>query len=445
MGLTGLAIYKMLPKTNCKECGQATCLAFAMQLAAGKTSLDKCPYVSDEACEALGAASKPPIALITVGTGERAVEIGNETVLFRHDKRFVHPTAIAVTVSDTIGADELRDRIKRINNLFFDRVGQVYGVDLVAVRNDSGDPVQFAKTVSITQKETPLPLVLLSENTAAQEQALAVCGHNQPLIYAANADNYEAFTKLAIQHQAPLVVKGDGLDELAQVVGKVLCLGHGQIVLDSGAREVLKVLVDQTQIRRQALKRHTKSFGFPTICFAGAHGTPGTALDAAVYIAKYAAVLVLESTDPAEVLPLVTWRLNVYTDPQKPIAIEPKVYAVGNAGRNAPVILTTNFSLTYFCVLGDVEGARVPSYILPVDTDGTSVLTAWAAGKLAPEKIAAFIKECGIEDKVDHRRLIIPGGLAILRDKLQELSGWQVLVGPHESAGLPSFLRDQWT
>ncbi|WP_066635915.1 acetyl-CoA decarbonylase/synthase complex subunit gamma [Desulfolucanica intricata] len=443
MGLTGLDIFKQLPKTNCKECGQPTCLAFAMQIAAGKAGLDQCPHVSDAAKEALESASAPPVALVKIGTGDKEIQLGNETVLFRHDKRFEHPTAITISVCDT--DDNIAGKVQEINKLVFDRVGMTFSVNMVAVCNCSGDADKFAAAVKTAQENTEYPLALMTEDVAAMEKALEIAGAKKPLIYAATAANYEAMTELAKKYECPLAVKGADLNELAELSEKVTALGWKQLILDSGAREVNKVLADQTQIRRQAINKRFRPFGYPTITFVTNDDPVQAVLDASVYIAKYAAIVVLNTADPADILPLITLRLNIYTDPQKPIAVEAKLYEVGEPGPDAPVFITTNFSLTYFCVAGDVEAARIPAYILPVDTDGTSVLTAWAAGKLTPESIYELMQKTGIEEKVNHKKLILPGGVAVLSGKLNEISGWEVLVGPRESAGIPSFLKQRWS
>ncbi len=439
MALTGLAIYKLLPKTNCKDCGQATCLAFAMQLAAGKASLEACPHVSAEAREALGAASEPPVALVRIGREGRVLEIGNETVLFRHDKRFVHPPGIGIIVADTLDDDRLTARISAINRLSFDRLGQIHGVDLVALAYDSADPARYLRALRQVLSQTELNLGLLCPDPDVAGRALAEAEERKPFLYAADEGNLETMVDLAHRYGIALAVRGRDLAELAVLAEKAIKLGHKQLLLDSGAREPAQVLADQTQIRRLAIKKRFRPFGFPTVCLAAGEDA---VLAAAVYVAKYAGVVLIDTTDPAEILPLITWRLNVYTDPQKPIAIEAKVYEVGNPGPEAPVFLTTNFSLTYFCVMGDIESARVPAFILPVDTDGTSVLTAWAAGKLTPEKIGAFLETSGIGARVNHRRLIIPGGLAAMSGKLREVIGWEIIVGPRESAAIPAFLKE---
>lgn len=441
MGLTGLEIFKQLPKKNCKECGQPTCLAFAMQIAAGKAGLDACPYVSDEAREALDSASAPPVALVKIGVGEKAIEIGNETVLYRHEKRFEHPTGLTVEVSDN---EDVKAKIEAINKLVFDRVGQTHEVSLVAVRNDSGDAAKFAEAVKTAQDNTKYPLVLISESVDAMAKALEVAGANKPLIYAATAANADQMVELAKKYEAPLAVKGSDLNSLNEIAEKVIAAGYKNIVLDSGAVEISRALADQTQIRRAALGKKVRAFGFPTIAFASNDDKMVESINAGILISKYAAIIVVKSADPASFLPLVTLRLNIYTDPQKPIAVEEKIYEIGNPGPDAPVFVTTNFSLTYFCVAGDVESSRVPAYVVTVDTDGISVLTAWAAGKFSPEIIADTVAKLDVASKVNHKKFIIPGGVAVLSGKTAELSGWEVLVGPRESAGIPSFLKQRW-
>lgn len=444
MGLTGLEIYKQLPKKNCKECGQPTCLAFAMALAGGKASLEACPYVSDAAKDALGAASAPPIASIKVGLGDKERVFGGETVLFRHDKRFENPTGIAIEVSDTLSADAVNAKVDAINKLVFDRVGQTHQVDLVAVTNTSGDANKFADAVKLVQAKSNYSLILMSDNVDAISNALEISAAGRPLVYAATAANYEAMTEVAKKYQVPLVVKGENLDQLADLVEKVVALGYKDLVIDSGSREVSRMLADLTQIRRKALKERFRPFGYPALAIASNDDLVKEAVDAGVYISKYAGIVVISSADPAVTLPLVTLRLNIYTDPQKPIAVEAKIYEIGNPGPDAPVFITTNFSLTYFCVAGDVESARVPAYVIPIDTDGISVLTAWAAGKYSPEKITEDLTALGLKDKINHNKIIIPGHVAVLSGKVQELSGFEVLVGPRESSGIPSFLKQRW-
>jgi acetyl-CoA decarbonylase/synthase complex subunit gamma len=442
MGLTGLAIFKELPKKNCGECGVPTCLAFAMALAAGKATLDACPYVTEEAKENLGSASAPPIKLIKIGAGDsKTVELGDETVMFRHDKTFYHPTGIAFEVEDTLDEADLSAKLEAINGLEFDRVGLHYTVDFVAVKNTSGNADAFAAAVKKAADTTPLALILMSDDAAAMEKALEIVSARKPLVYAATIDNYEAMTAVAKKYEAPLAVKGANLDELEDVVNKVVALGHKELVLDPGSRNTVDVITNLTQIRRMAIKKKFRPFGYPVMAFTTEEDPLDEVMQAQAYVSKYASLVVLRTTEKQMVLPLLSWRQNLYTDPQKPIQVESKIYEIGAVNENSPVYITTNFSLSYYSVEGEVEASKIPSYIIPVDTDGTSVLTAWAAGKFGGDRVAEVMKEFGIENKVSHRNVVIPGYVAVIAAKLKEDSGWNVIVGPRESAGISPFAR----
>ncbi|MGI6679768.1 MAG: acetyl-CoA decarbonylase/synthase complex subunit gamma [Dehalobacterium sp.] len=442
MGLTGLAIFKELPKKNCGECGVPTCLAFAMALAAGKATLDACPYVTEEAKENLGSASAPPIKLIKIGAGDsKTVELGDETVMFRHDKTFYHPTGIAFEVEDTLDDADLSAKLEAINGLEFDRVGLHYTVDFVAVKNTSGNADAFAAAVKKAADTTPLALILMSDDAAAMEKALEIVSARKPLVYAATIDNYEAMTAVAKKYEAPLAVKGANLDELEDVVNKVVALGHKELVLDPGSRNTVDVITNLTQIRRMAIKKKFRPFGYPVMAFTTEEDPLDEVMQAQAYVSKYASLVVLRTTEKQMVLPLLSWRQNLYTDPQKPIQVESKIYEIGAVNENSPVYITTNFSLSYYSVEGEVEASKIPSYIIPVDTDGTSVLTAWAAGKFGGDRVAEVMKEFGIENKVSHRNVVIPGYVAVIAAKLKEDSGWNVIVGPRESAGISPFAR----
>lgn len=443
MALTGLEIYKLLPKKNCGECGPPTCLAFAMSLAAGKASLEVCPYVSDEAKEALGAASAPPIKLVKIGAGDKAVELGDETVIFRHDKTFFHPTGIAFEVEDSLSEADLTQKLQEINQLEFDRVGLHYEVDMVAVKQ-TGDAAQFKAAVQKVAAATNLSLVLITEDPASADQALEACKGRNPLLYAATENNFSEMTDLAKKYSVPLGVKAENIFALSSLVEKITALGYKDLVLDSGSRGTSQVLADLTELRRAAIKKKYRPFGYPTVAFTTATDPMEEMIQAQVYVSKYASMVVLKTTARHFVLPLLAWRQNLYTDPQKPIQVETKIYEVGDVTADSPVYLTTNFSLTYYSVEGEVEGSKVPSYIIPVDTDGTSVLTAWAAGKYSAEKIAEVINSIGIEQKVNHREIILPGYVAVLSGKLEEKSGWKVLVGPREAAGIPAFAKSRY-
>ncbi len=441
MGLTGLEIYKHLPKTNCKDCGSPTCLAFAMALASGKASLDACPHVTDEAKEALDSASAPPIKMVKVGTGDHVVELGEETEIFRHDKRFFHPTGVAVLISDS---EDAAVKAEAFDALEFHRVGMDYVTDMVAVKCDSGDAEKFKAAVEAVAAKTQKAMILICEDPSVMEAALDVAADRKPLVHAATADNYEKMAELAKSKECPLVVMGKDLNETAELVEKVVALGYKELVLDSGSRETSQVLADLTQFRRLAVRKKFRPFGYPTIAFTAKEEPREEVIQAGVYLSKYADVVVLKACEKQQLLPLLSWRQNLYTDPQKPIAVEAKLYDVGDATEESPVYVTTNFSLTYFIVEGEVESSRIPSRILSVDTGGVSVLTAYADNKFSAETIAEAIKQSGLEDKVKHRKLVLPGHVAVLKGALEEESGWDVTVGPREASGITKFAKDNF-
>lgn len=438
MALTGLEIYKQLPKKNCGECGVPTCLAFAMALASGKASLDSCPYVTAAARENLDSASAPPIKAVKFGNES---VMGDETVLFRHDKTFYHPTTLLIEVSDSLSDDAINAKLEEIKGLVFERVGLQYVIDGVAVVQESGDAARFAKVAATVAAATDRSLFLLSSDPAAVKAALEPLASRKPLIGAATADNYEAMVNLAKEHSVPVLLKADGLDALEELVTKAQGLGYKEFVLDPGSRNTSETLANLTHIRRLAIKKKFRPFGYPVMTFTSKTDPMEEIMQATVYVAKYASGVVLKTTQKAHLLPLMTLRQNIYTDPQKPIQVEPKLHSVGNVDENSPFYITTNFSLTYYSVEGEVETSKIPSYILPIDTDGTSVLTAYAAGKLEPEKIAEAMNACGIADKVKHRNVIIPGYVSVISGKLAELSGWKTIVGPRESSGIVSFSK----
>lgn len=438
MALTGLEIFKQLPKKNCQECGVPTCLAFAMALAAGKATLDSCPYVTEEAREALDSAAAPPIKAIKFG---QDTVLGDETVLFRHDKTFYHPTAVLIQVSDSMEEEELRVKLQEINGLVFERVGLQYSVDGIAVVNDSQDAQRFAKCVSEVAAGTDKSLVLLSDAPQAVREALVGLASRKPLIGVATTDNYQEMVNIAKEHAVPLIVRGAGLDGLNDLVEKVHALGYKELVLDPGAGTAVEVLANLTHLRRLAIKKKFRPFGYPVIAFTNQGDPLEEIMEAGVYVTKYASAVVIRTSSKAQVLPLLTLRQNIYTDPQKPIQVEPSLHAVGNVDENSPFYITTNFSLTYYSVEGEVEASKIPSYILPIDTDGTSVLTAYAAGKLEPEMVHEAMLASGIAEKVKHRNVVIPGYVAVLSGKLAEVSGWKVIVGPQEASGIVSFAK----
>ena len=445
MGLTGIQIFKMLPKTNCGECGVPTCLAFAMNLASGKAELDACPYVSDEAREALAEASAPPIRQVAIGAGVRAFKVGGETVMFRHEKTFFNPTAIAALVNSDTDPDALDKKLKAWNAFQFERVGLNLRPELVALKDANGDGSAFAATAKKIAEQSEFNLILMTGNPEAMKAAVEACAFKKPLLYAATAENAEDMGNLAKEKGLPLAVKADSIEDLIALSDKLTGMGLKDLLLDSGSRELKQVFQDQVVIRRAPLKAGNRSLGFPTIAFPcemAANLDMETAI-ASMLIAKYAGIVVLSDFRGDSLFPLLVERLNIFTDPQRPMTVTQGIYEINGPDENSPVLVTTNFSLTYFIVSGEVEASRVPSWLLIMDTEGLSVMTAWAAGKFAGDAVGTFVKKCGIADKVAHKKIVIPGyAAAISGDMEEELPGWEVIIGPRDASLIPKFLKD---
>ncbi|MCE5333813.1 MAG: acetyl-CoA decarbonylase/synthase complex subunit gamma [Desulfobacteraceae bacterium] len=443
MGLTGIQIFKLLPKTNCGECGVPTCLAFAMNLASGKAELEKCPYVSEEAKEKLNTESAPPIRPLMIGP----VKVGGETVLFRHEKTFVNPPGFAVLVSTGEDDASIAGKIERFKKSQYDRVGLKLKADMFAIKDTTGDGAKMCAIAKSVSSETGAALIFISDSVDVLTMAVDSFKEKKPLLHAATPANVEALGNLAKAANCPVAVKGDGsLDSVVALTEKLTALGVKDIVIDTGSRELKKAFEEQVTIRRAALKDRYRPLGFPTLIMANemADGLMEEALVAATFVAKYGAVIVLSDIQPHVIFPLLLDRLNIYTDPQRPMTAEQGIYPINNPDENSPVLVTCNFSLTYFIVSGEIESSRVPSWLCVQDTEGLSVMTAWAAGKFSGESVGTFINKCGIKDKVKHKNLIIPGYAAGISGELEEElgAGWSILVGPREASQIPKFLKN---
>lgn len=445
MALSGIQIFKMMPKKNCGECGVPTCLAFAMNLAAGKAELAQCPYVSDEAKEKLASASAPPIRTVQIGVGDSVVKTGGETVLFRHEKTFNNPTALGCLIATSESDASVDGKLKAFTELKYERVGLTLKPDLIAVK-DAGDPSKFA-AIAKKASDAGAALVLISDNLDALKAALAEVGKNKPLVYAATAANVDAISALCKEYDCPIAIKATKVGDLATMSASLMEKGHKDIVLDSGSRDLAELVRDNIMIRRLALEKLYRPLGFPTIVFPCemADNPVDEAIIAGTFISKYGGIAILSDLKGELLFPLLLQRLNIFTDPQRPMTTEQGIYPINNPGENSPVLITSNFSLTYFIVSGEVESSRVPSWLLVLNTDGLSVLTAWAAGKFVADLIAPFVKKSGIEDKTKTRKLIIPGASAIISGDLEEeLQGWGVAIGPREGAHIPAYLRQNY-
>jgi acetyl-CoA decarbonylase/synthase complex subunit gamma len=434
---TAIEIFKHLPKKNCGKCNFPTCLAFAMQLANSKAKLDDCPFITDEARSKLEASSAPPIRLITIGTGDTEIELGDETELYRHDKKFFHATRYAIIVPDTATDKQVEAKLGRANELRFERVGQMLALDMLGVRNDSRDANRFAAMVKRISRNSRLPLILMSNDPDAIRAAASSTNLRRPLIYAAEKGNLESLAATAKELKFPLVVRSDDLNELADLVEKVKAAGVDDIVLDIGTKDLQQVVERNTIVRKNAVRKAFRGLGYPILTNATGR-SPMMALASTM---KYGSIVLMDDLDPAHAIPLFVLRQNIYTDPQVPIQVKAGLYPINNPGADAPVLFTTNFSLTYFTVAADIEKSRLPAWLLVVDTEGLSVLTAFSAGKLSAETVTEALRSSGVMEKSTRGMLIIPGMLSRMSGKLQELTGQKVVVGPRESSGIPKLLR----
>ncbi len=447
MGLSGIQIFKLLPKTNCGDCGVPTCLAFAMNLAAGKAELSACPHVSDEAKATLDAESAPPIRTVEVGEGEEKFAVGGETVLYRHEKTFFNQPGFCVLVADDEDVKQVKAKIERLNTLKYERVGLMLKANAVALKCNTDDAKKYGALVKLVADSTQMGMILMADEDVLGEVIESV-KDRKPLLYAADADNYEEMADLAKDNACPLAVRGESLEEVSDLSQKLIDLGLKDLVLDPGSRSLKKQLFDHIAIRRLAINETFRPLGFPTITFP-CEMTDDPMLETAyagILVSKYAGLIVLSDIQGESLFPLLLQRLNIYTDPQRPMKTDEGIYEINGPGADSPVLVTANFSLTYFVVSGEIEASRVPTWLLVLDTDGLSVLTAWAAGKFVGDTVGALVKKCGIADKVKSKTLVLPGYAAIISGDVEEEVGsdWNVMIGPRESAHIPAFLKQNF-
>jgi len=442
LALKALDIYKLLPKKNCKECGDPTCLTFAMKLAGGKADVELCPYLDENAKAVLGATTRPPIKLVKLGVGERSFAVGEEFVLYRHDKTFYHPPGLMFAVSDTMSENEISAVTTRVRDETLTRVGADLKFNGTAIVNTSGTVDAYAKAVAAVEKTAGLPEVLVSENPDALAAALVLCGSYRPLIHAATPKNYRAMCVLAKQHGCRLVVKAPTLEALAQLTKDCVAEGVANLVMDLAPATLGDFVSRSTAARQLAITRAMPDLGYPLYLDATTFEDEDAAI--ALGIVKYASVIVTSPLKSASAKAALTLRQNIYTDPQKPIQMNPGLYRVGTPGKDAPVLMTVNFSLTYFTLQGYLESSRVPCFMLIVDTEGLSVLTSVAAGKLNETIVRDAIKKFGVETEVSHRKLIIPGYASPLSGRIEEATGWKVMVGPRDAAEIGEYLTQEW-
>jgi len=461
--LSPIDIYKLLPKTNCKECGEENCMAFATKIVNREVEVDQCtPLLKKENAKAynqLKEMLKPPVKEIVVGEGEKAVKLGGKLIMYRHEFTYFNPTAIAIDVTDEMPEEELLSRIKQIEQFSYEYIGYTLKLDMIAVRSTSGDPEKFKDTVKKVVENTNLPLILCTLNSNVAEAGLMAAPKARPLLYAATIDNWKDIAELALMYNCPMVVSApNDLSMLASLAKTLLAYGVQDLVLDPGtfANEGLaNTLNNFTMLRRAACKAGEELVGFPLMGVPmAAWMDKGEVADevvkwreaylASMLIVRFADILVMHSADGWSLLPNVVLRQNIYTDPRKPVAVEPGLKEFGTPDENSPVLFTTNFALTYYTVASDIENSKTSAYLIVVETEGSAVDSGVAGRKLTAEKVADAIKETCIENKVKHRKIIIPGKASRISGEIEELSGWKVQVGPRDSSEIPKYVIDKW-
>ena len=443
MALKGLDIFKLSPKKNCKECGSPTCMAFCMKVAQGAVSIDKCPYFSDDAKAMLNEQTAPPMKTITVGDG---LKLGGETVLFRHEKTLVNKNLFAVPVCTKMSADEVDTKLADMAKVDYERIGERMYVEFVYVKSHGGDA---DATVELTKKAmaTGRALVLDIKDVEVAKAAVEVCKDGKPILNGATPENWEAMNAVATAAGVTLGVSAPNISDLYDLVKKLEAAGNKNLVLDVTADTAKETLANAVQVRRTALVDGDRSFGYPSIVrvakLAKGNKMMQIAL-ASMFTERYASIIVMEQMDYTAALPLYGLRQNIYTDPQKPMKVEAKIYPLNGADENSPCALTVDFALTYFLVSGELERSNEPVNLIISDASGMSVLTAWAAGKFSSSSIKKTFETLDIDNKIKNRTLIIPGKVAVMKGEIQEkLPGWNVVVGPTEAVQLPKYMKDK--
>lgn len=455
MRATVMDIYRLLPKTNCGKCGEASCMAFATKLNEKEVDVSLCTQMTDKEKEKLEDALAPAVREVTIGTGENAIIIGGDEVMYRYELTFYNPTSLVIEVSDDLSDDEFDAKVKTIEDTEFERTGELLKLDAIAVRNKSGNVEKFVNATEKV-KNTNLPLVLCSFNPDAMKAALEIVGDQRPLIYGATENNLQNMAELALEYDCPitLFVPHD-LEKMKELSHTLRSEGIKDIVLDPGTfvREGTGDTLDEfIMIRRLAVEKRDPDFRFPIMGVPAVHWIYDSGLEtrvekgiresvtAAKLMNSYADILIIHGTEIWELIPVLTLRQSLYTDPRKPQAVEPGLYEFGELDENSPVLLTTNFALTFYTVEGDLKSGKANCYLLVLDTNGRAVDVSVAGNQFNGKSVAELIKESGIEGKISHRHLIIPGLGAPVSGEIEDECGWTVAVGPRDSSQAPDYL-----
>ena len=455
--LTPMMIYKYLPGKNCEACGEESCMALALKLIQREKTPESCGTMTDMERLVLVDILTPPIKEVTIGSGASTITIGGEEVLYRHELKYFNPTAIAIDIADTMDEKTIKERIAFVNTFSIERLGTILNLDMVAIRCASGDPAKFKTAIELALKETDKPLMLCTVDPKVMEEGLKLLKGKNPVMYTATAKNFDAFVSLAKTYDATLVLYSKSPSKLGTFVRKAEAAGLERLVLDPATGITGKALGNSlnrmVKERRAAIENGVKELGYPTITIPSAVGLteedPVQAsfmetLIASTHMDRFADMIVLSSVEPWSILPLLTLRQNIYTDPRTEPTVKAELYKIGDPDEHSPVILTVNFSLTYFTVEGDLRRSGVSAWLIVLDTNGFAVDTAVAANTMSADDVKKFIDDFKVEEKVKHRKMLIPALAAQLRGDLEDTTGWEIFVAGRDSSEIAGFLKDKW-
>lgn len=462
--LSPIKVMAALPSTNCKECGEETCMAFAVKLIDHQVNIDDCKPLFREAkyakkLEKLKELITPPIRKVVVGSGDNAMVVGDEEVMYRHELTYYSPTPICIEVADD-DLDEVARIAKYVNDYSLYRIGQTFYLDGVAIRCRSNDAKTFTAAVKKAMESTKKPLVLCSINPEILRAGAKAAKGRNPLLYAATKDNWEEVGKIAQEFNCPVVVHSPDLSELKSLAATFYTAGIEQIVLDPGtyhgAGNVADTYAAQVQLKRSAIDKEDKLVGFPTLgvtatAFIGKDKNVSEAdrvalayeeaKMATLLICNACNMLIMHTSDNWFLLAMMVVRENIYSDPRIHPAVDAKIYEVGSPTADSPVFVTTNYTMTYFTVRSDLQDLRLDAWLLCIDTEGISVESSVAGGQMTAPKVAEALKETGMMDKVNHKIVIIPGLAARISGELEDLSKVKVVVGPRDSSGIDKLMK----
>ena len=446
MALKALDIFKLTPKKNCKDCGFPTCMAFCMKVASGACEIGKCPHMAQESLDKLSEATAPLMRTIKIGTDKSQYDLGGETVLFRHEKTLVNRNRFAVEFCDTMTEEEINSRIENIKAVNYIRIGEEMKVEIAALRYNSNKESYLNLINRLKESDLNVAYMIICEDAQIAKDAVELLKETNPVVYGANKENYKEMVELVKNDKLALGVKASSLEDLYATTEAIQSLGYKELILDTTGETIKDTFTNTVQVRRISLKEQDRTFGYPSIIFANKLSKESPMMEVAlssVFTVKYGSIIVLDDIDYAKALPLFALRQNIYTDPQRPMRVETKIYPINNPDENSPVLVTVDFALTYFIIAGEIERSKVPVWLAIPDAGGYSVLTAWAAGKFGGSSIANFIKESKVSEMTKNRDLIIPGKVAVLKGDIEDnLPGWNVVIGTEDSMELPKFLRE---